>query len=249
MDGVLWRDEQPIGDLKTVFKNIRNRGWEVMLATNNATRTVDQYVTKLKSFGVTLSNNNIVNSGQVVAHYLKEQYPAGGHVFVVGEDALISELGRKGFSHSAENPLAVVVALDRHLTYNKLKEATLLIRGGLPFIATNPDRTLPSPEGLVPGTGSILAALEASSESKPLIVGKPAPTMYEVAMDRIQVRPQDTLVVGDRLETDIAGAQGIGCHTALVLSGVSTEEAARHWEPQPDWIAKDLDSLIALLPG
>jgi 4-nitrophenyl phosphatase len=249
MDGVLWRDEEPIGDLKTIFTSIRKRGWEVTLATNNATRTADQYVSKLQRFDVNISNSNIINSGQVVAHYLNQQYPGGGNVYIIGEDALRRELHAKGFDHGIQNPMAVVVALDRHLSYEKLSEATLLIRGGLPFIATNPDRTLPTPKGLVPGTGSILAALEASSEIKPLIVGKPAPKMYQIAMDHMKVSPEETLVVGDRLETDIAGAQSIGCKTALVLSGVTTEEAARQWDPHPDWIAKDLNTLIELLPG
>jgi len=105
--------------------------------------------------------------------------------------------------------------MDRQVTYNKLKQATLLIRSGLPFIGTNPDRTFPTPQGLVPGSGAILAALEAATDQTPLILGKPSPEMYQVAMERMSVRPENTLVIGDRLETDIVGAQRLGCLTAL----------------------------------
>lgn len=248
MDGVLWRGEQQIGDLKKIFRSIRSHGWSFVLATNNATRTVDQYVDKLSRFGVSVSSSNIINSGQVLAYYLRERFPDGHVVYVVGEDALVNELQKEGFSHGTDNPLAVVAALDRNLSYEKLREATLLIRKELPFIATNPDRTFPSPEGLVPGTGAILAALEASSGVKPVIVGKPAPKMYQLAMKRLKINPEETLVIGDRLETDIAGAQIIGCKTGLVLSGVTTEKDALGWDPRPDWIAKDLNSLIEDLP-
>lgn len=247
MDGVVWQTTNPLGDLPSIFSEIDRRGWRVILATNNATRTPDQYLDKLTRFEVSLEPWQVINSAQAAAHYLKERHPQGGMVFVVGESGLIETLDRQGFHNNYEGALAVVAALDRAVTYEKLRRATLLIRQGIPFIGTNPDRTFPTPEGQIPGAGSILAALEAATDVEPIIIGKPQPYMYKIALERLGTSPAETLVVGDRLETDIAGAQNAGCPCALVLSGVSTLEAARAWEPAVDLIADDLGSLLESL--
>jgi 4-nitrophenyl phosphatase len=244
MDGVLWQGSQTIGDLPSIFDRISQRGWKVILATNNASRTPKQYVQRLNDLGVHVEAWQVINSAHVVTSYLSQQYPTGGNVYVIGEVGITEALAEKGFSIGEENALAVVVGIDRQLSYDKLCRATLLIRSGVPFIGTNPDRTFPVPEGLIPGAGAILAAIETATYVKPLIMGKPSPAMYQLALKRVGTSPFDTLVVGDRLETDIAGAQAIGCRTALVLSGVSTETDAIAWQPPPDIIAKDLASLV-----
>jgi 4-nitrophenyl phosphatase len=244
MDGVLWQGPQPIGDLPAIFNRITQQGWRVILATNNATRTPQQYVQRLAGFGVQVESWQIINSAHAVTSYLASQYPGGGNVYVIGEAGIQEALAEKGFTLGEENPIAVVVSMDRQINYAKLSRATLLIRSGVPFIGTNPDRTFPLPEGLVPGAGAILAAIETATSVTPLILGKPSPAMYQLALERLGTAPSDTLVVGDRLETDIAGAQAIGCRTALVLSGVSREADAMAWRPQPDIIAKDLASLV-----
>jgi 4-nitrophenyl phosphatase len=248
MDGVLWRDNTPIGNLPNIFHEIHRRGWQVILATNNATLSIDQYVDKLAGFGVRLSGDHIVNSARATAEYLYQRNPQGGAVFLIGEQGLALELLAKGFYQSEQNPVAVVVGLDRSITYAKLKTAGLLIRSGVPFIATNPDKTYPIPEGLAPGAGTFVAAVQAASDTKPIIIGKPEPEMYRQALHRMGLNPYQTLVVGDRLETDIAGAQSIGCLTGLVLSGASTEEQAANWQPAVDCIAPDLTSLLNLIP-
>ncbi len=244
MDGVLWRDNQPIGDLQAIFADIAELGWKVVLATNNATKSIEQFLRKLASFGVNLEPWQVINSAQATAHYLSQLYPDGGTTYVVGEPGLVEILEAKGFMYSEENPIAVVVALDRSINYEKLRTATLLIRSGVPFIGTNPDRTFPEPAGQVPGAGSILAAIETATDIKPLVIGKPNPVMYQFALERMGTTPAETLVVGDRLETDIAGAQHLGSPCALVLSGVSSEEAAWAWEPSPDIIANNLTDVI-----
>ena len=245
MDGVLWQGPQPIGDLPSIFSRIHQRGWKVALATNNATRTPLQYVERLAGFGVSVEPWQVVNSVDAAISYLIRQYPAGGTVYVIGEVGITDALAANGFMVGEKNVIAVVAGMDRQLSYDKLSRATLLIRSGVPFIGTNPDRTFTIPEGLVPGAGAILAALETATSVKPLIMGKPSPAMYQLALERLGTSPAETLVVGDRLETDIAGAQAIGCRTAVVLSGVSTEAEALAWQPQPDIIAKDLASLVA----
>ncbi len=244
MDGVLWREDEPIGNLPEIFRRIEQRGLQVTLATNNATKTVDQYLQKLGGFGVVLRPAQIVNSPQAVANYLRQRYPSGGGVYVLGEDGLHQAIQESGFHHRQHDVLAVVAGMDRRLTYEKLARASLLIRSGALFIGSNPDRTYPTPEGLAPGAGAILAAIEAATDQQPLILGKPAPEMYRIAMQRMNAAPENTLVVGDRLETDIAGAQQLGCRTGLVLSGVTTPEAAQEWVPAPDYIARDLAVLL-----
>ena len=168
-------------------------------------------------------------------------------IYIIGEQGLIDACSEQGYIHDEVDAKAVVAGFDRQLTYEKLKNATLLLRKGLPFIGTNPDLTFPTPQGLVPGAGSILAALTAASDVKPLIAGKPEPIMYQIALERLQLSPSQVLVVGDRPETDIAGAQKIGCHTALVLSGVTNADQASVWRPVPDIISLDLESIIDMV--
>ncbi len=244
MDGVLWRADQPIVDLPKVFSKIRTLGLRVILASNNSTLTVYQYLEKLHSFGVHLNPEQIITSGHAAAEYLSSKYPEGGIVFVIGEDGLLEALSEKGFQHGRTNPLAVVVGMDRELNYEKLSQAALLIRSGLPFIGTNPDRTFPMPDGLVPGVGAILACIQAATDVQPVVLGKPQPEMYEFAMKRLGTTPEQTLVVGDRINTDIVGAQELGCRTALVLTGVTGLQEANAWSPPPDWIGANLSTLI-----
>jgi 4-nitrophenyl phosphatase len=247
MDGVLWKDTQPIGNLPAIFERLHQLGISVVLATNNATKTVAEYQMKLEKFDVTLKSWQIVNAAQAVAAYLITIFPGGGPVYVVGEPSLKQTLTESGFIHSEPSTpgiLAVVAGMDYNLTFEKLRQATILIRKGLPFIGTNPDRTFPTPEGLMPGAGSVLAAIEAASDIKPIIAGKPSALLYELAIQRLATNPRNTLAIGDRLDTDILGGQNAGCRTAVVLSGVTSLASALAWIPAPDLIAPDLASIF-----
>ncbi len=244
MDGVLWRDTEPIVDLPSLFTKIDECGWSTVFVTNNATRTVKQYVEKLASFGVTAKQDQIINSGLATALYLKGKYPSGGPVYSIGEEGLFRTLSEYGFEQSNNEPLAVIGSLDRELTFNKLEIATTFIRSGVPFIGTNPDPSLPTPRGYIPGTGAILAALEAASGSKPLIIGKPSPTMYNMALQALQIKPENALVVGDRMSTDIAAGIDAGCLTALVLTGVSNESTLKSFEYKPTYVAQNVSLLV-----
>ncbi len=246
MDGVLWRGDEPIGDLEIIFDEIRKIGWKVVFATNNGSRTIGEYVSLLATFGVTIEPWQVVSSATASIEYLCDKYPQGGPVFIIGEQGIWEACTQRGFYQSESNALAVIVGIDRQLTYEKLRVATLLIHSGASFIGTNPDKTFPTPQGLVPGAGAILAALQAATGISPIIIGKPEPAIYQIALQRLKLPVDKVLVVGDRPETDIAGAQRLGCRTALVLSGVTDAAQARAWQPAPDVIAQDLASMVKL---
>ena len=168
MDGVLWRDDTPIGDLPAIFACIRERGLKVALATNNATRTIEEHLEKLAGFGLKLEPWQIISSAIAAADMLGKRFPDGGAVFIVGENGIQHALKERGFTPIIDpadktTPVAVVSSFDRSVTYAKLSRATLHIRAGAPFYGTNPDKTFPTPEGLVPGSGAILAFLEAAT--------------------------------------------------------------------------------------
>jgi 4-nitrophenyl phosphatase len=137
-----------------------------------------------------------------------------------------------------------VVGWDQQLSWRKLATATRLILGGAGFVATNPDRTYPTEEGLVPGNGAQIAALEAATGQAPVMIGKPAPILYEQALARLGTTPETTLVIGDRLDTDILGGIRLGMPSALVLSGVSDAETLRTSPIRPDHVFADLLELV-----
>lgn len=248
MDGVIWRSDKPIGDLPAIFSNLKKKGYAVLLATNNSTRTVGQYLQVIASLGVNLDSWQIVTSSEAVGDYLQGKYPQGGPVYIVGEEGLVDALRRREFYVDTQQALAVVAGMDRQVTYQKIAVANRLIRAGAEYIGTNPDKTFPTPDGLVPGAGSIIIAIAAASGVEPNVLGKPRPYMYELGLQRLGLQAGQVLVVGDRLETDIAGAQEIGCRSALVLSGVTSQVDALHWQPAPNWIGADLATLVDQLP-
>jgi len=246
MDGVLWKGNQSIGDLPSIFTHIASRNIAVIFATNNSTRDALMYINKLNSFGVSASPQQIVNSPMATLDILRDHFPCGGPVYIIGEKGLFSTLELGGYYFSEDNALAVVAGMDRHVTYQKLSRATQLIRSGALFIGTNPDLTYPTPNGIMPGAGAILAAIEAASGIKPLIAGKPASAIFQLSLERLGTRPDETLVIGDRFETDILGGHAAGCRTALMLSGVSSIEEAANWQPEPDIVAENLSMLLGI---
>jgi 4-nitrophenyl phosphatase len=247
MDGVIWRGSQPIGDLPAIFDQINALKLKVLLVTNNSTQTVDQFLNKLQGFGVNLQKWQVINSSEASAEILKEKFPGGGPAYFLGEEGLILAMQAAGFNHDLQSAQFVIAGLDRNLTYEKLSQASLLIRSGVPFFGTNSDRTLPTTRGLEPGAGSILVAIEAATDTPPVVFGKPQPDMYRIALKRLETIPAKTLVVGDRLETDIVGAQKLGCRSGLVLSGAASAKQASQWRPAPDIVARDLKTLLDML--
>lgn len=250
MDGVLWADSAALVDLPATFSRFKELGLAVAMATNNSTRTVEQYLEKLAGFGVQVEPWQVVTSALAVAEMVAQQFQPGTPLFVIGESGVQEALRAKGMEllpvEQAARAEAVVVGIDRQISFGKMSEAALLIRAGKPFFATNPDKTFPTPRGQIPGAGAWLSVLTTATGVEPQIAGKPYPQILQLALDRLGTPKMDTYVVGDRLETDIAGGQALGCPTALVLSGVSTAEMGSSWSPKIDLIARHLGELVGL---
>jgi 4-nitrophenyl phosphatase len=248
MDGVIWKADAPIGDLPAIFARVRECGLKFIFATNNSTRTPEQYVERLRSFGVLVESWQVVTSSQGAAELLSRRLPAGSKVYMIGEDGIRLALEQKGFEvlsgEHAVGAQAVLMGFDREINFQKMSEAALLVRTGIPFYATNPDRTFPTPRGQIPGAGAWVSVITTATNVEPIIAGKPYPYLIELALEALNVDGNQALVIGDRLETDIAAGQAAGCPTALVLSGVSTREQAELWTPAVDLIADDFAGLL-----
>lgn len=248
MDGVIWKADAPIGDLPSIFKRIRERGLKYVFATNNSTKTSGQYAARLKEFGVDAEPWQVITSSQAVAHAVAQKFPRGTKVFIIGEDGLRLPLEGEGFEivsvENAQQAEVVVMGFDRSINFAKGSEAALLVRNGIPFYATNMDKTFPTPRGQIPGAGAWISVITTATGIQPIIAGKPFPFLMEFALEKLDTTKAETLVVGDRLETDIAAGQAVGCPTALVLSGVSTSEQAEAWEPPPTIIVQSLSELV-----
>ncbi len=245
MDGVLWRGNLPLLGLAEFFAFLRQQNIPFVLATNNSRRSPREYTGKMESLGVPdVAISQVITSGTATVDYLLTRYPTGGRVFVIGGDGLREILVEAHFTLAETDVDIVVVGIDFDLSYEKLRQATLFIRDGALFVGTNPDVTFPTPEGLAPGAGSILALLEASTDVKPTVIGKPEGAMFETALHVLRTTPDKTLMIGDRLGTDILGGINAGLKTALVMTGVTTPELLAESPIQPDSVFDGLDHLL-----
>ncbi|MGD9714630.1 MAG: HAD-IIA family hydrolase [Thermomicrobiales bacterium] len=248
MDGVLYRGNAPLPGVAELFAALQLRGIPYRLATNNSTLTPHQYVEKLAGMGIAITADHIVTSGTATRKYLENRFPLGSKVYVIGEPALSHQLFVSNHLMAAahgEGPVtAVVVGLDREFTYAKLYAANAAIRNGAAFIATNADVTLPTEVGLVPGCGSIVAAIAASAGQQPDIVGKPGGLLFEIASEHMGVSISDTVAIGDRLDTDIVAANTAGALSLMVLTGVSTRDDIAAFPEKPDLVFTDLNAVL-----
>lgn len=244
MDGVLYRGMAPIPGAKAFLAFCEAQGIDYLLFTNNSTLTPEQYVAKLAGMGIEVGPEQIFTSAQATAMYLPTVLERGSAVYMIGQDGLRTALLQSGYRlvHT-KHADAVVVGMDVQVTYEQMRVATLAIRGGAIFVGTNPDVTFPSEEGIVPGNGAILAAIEVSCDAKPLIVGKPEKPIFDIALARLGAEAHDTAMIGDRPETDILGGQRAGLKTIFVTSGVAGVDALSAWNLEPDWIYDDLAAL------
>lgn len=251
MDGVLWRGDQPLPGLGEFFDNLRALDLPFRLATNNAGRTPEAYQARLAGMGVRVRPSEVLTSAVATAGYLAQVAQPGARIFAIGAPALREALAAQGFELVALHECTaqyVVVGMDPALSWDKLATATLNIRAGAQFVGTNPDLTFPTERGLTHGNGAILAALQAATGVAPLVIGKPEPIMYRQALLALGTPAALTVAIGDRLDTDILGAERAGLPSVLVLSGVSTRaEAEAPGAARPTWIMQDIAEITRRL--
>lgn len=250
IDGVLWRGSKPLPGVADFFVFLKAHGIQFLIVTNNATRTAEFLVDRLATLNVSVSPDEILTSAKATALHLKRELPEASLVLVVGEEGLMDALTGAGFrALPADSPeadsaaAAVVVGLDRGLTYRKLRVGATAIRAGARFIATNTDATFPAEEGLVPGAGSMVAAVQTATSVTPTVIGKPFRPMFDAALKILQSDVAATAMLGDRLDTDVQGAQAVGLKTILVLTGVTTAEEAKASSIKPDLTVLNLAEL------
>jgi 4-nitrophenyl phosphatase len=245
LDGVLYRGDVPIAGAAEFIKALQQSGTPFLLLTNNSVPTSAQYVDKLGRMDIHVETDHIVTSGQATALHLCEEARDGASVFAIGGDGVRTELERCGFVLRNDPDVDyVVVGFDWGLTYEKLKLATLAIRAGAKFIGTNPDKTFPTNAGLMPGNGATLAAIQAATDVAPRVIGKPRPAIFKLALEKLGTAPHETVMIGDRLDTDIAGALQVGLLSILVLSGVTRTEDLTRAPVTPDMVFKDIAAVL-----
>lgn len=243
LDGTVFRGHEPTDGAVEALAATTAR---TLFVTNNASRSAEQVAEHLGELGFDAGADDVITSAQSAAHLLARQIPPGAAVLVVGTDALAAEIRAVGLTpvrQFADDPVAVVQGHSPDTGWAQLAEAALAVRAGALWVASNVDRTLPSERGLLPGNGSMVAALQAATDTTPQIAGKPAPTLMTDALERGQfARP---LVVGDRLDTDIAGATATGLPSLMVLTGVNTARDAVFAVPEqrPTYLGADLRAL------
>lgn len=247
LDGVLILGDQPVAGAAGAVVGLSQLGIKLSYATNNASRSADQVADLLTGLGIPAKPPEIVTSARAAAAVLARRFSPGDGVLVVGSEALVAEVrlvGLRPVTSAADAPVAVVQGYSWDVGWQALAEASVAIRAGALWVATNLDRTLPSPRGPLPGNGALVAALATALDRQPdVAVGKPAPELFAIAAGSGGV--SRSLVVGDRLDTDIEGANRAGLDSLLVLTGVSTpaDLLAAGQGRRPTYVACDLGGL------
>ena len=247
MDGVLYRGERPMPGVLEFFSLLRGRPFVLM--TNNSTVSAADCAAKLGRMGVEVPPSSILTVADATVHYLAGAGLGGSRVLVLGSPALKASVAQAGVELVAVGSPAdvVVMGLDRDFTYAALSHAVRLVAGGAALVATSLDAVLLTEDGAVPGTGALVAAVCACVDATPVCVGKPSPAMFEMASSLIGVPPQESLVIGDNLISDIAGGAAAGAHTALLLSGVSQDDFDAASDVKPDLVFPGLPELCVYL--
>ena len=243
LDGTLFLGRNVIPGAIETLDTLKSAGIKTLFLTNAGTRSRQGVADKLAAMGFPAKAEEVYCGSFILAMHIRDKYP-GKTVFPVGEPGLSQELEKNGVKVDADGAGADIVAvcLDRTLTYEKLGTAHILLRKGALFLATNKDHVFPTETGTMPGAGAIVAALEFSSERTPYVVGKPNPMAFELMKAEHRIESGGTLMVGDRLDTDIAFARNCGMKSALVLTGNSKK--ADIGDLKPDFV---LDSVADLL--
>lgn len=247
LDGVVYLGSTAIPDVPEALAEVRKSGMRLAFVTNNASRTPAAVAEMLTGMGVQATADEVVNSAQAACHVLAEKLPAGAKVLVVGTTGLIEAARERGFTvvgSADDDPAAVVQGYGPNVGWQQLAEATVAVRRGAWFVATNLDATVPSNRGPLPGNGALVGVVAQTTGVTPTAVGKPDPAMHRESVQRSGAT--HPIVVGDRLDTDIEGAHRVGTDSMLVLTGVTgpAEAVAAPPSQRPTYLAEDLTGLL-----
>ena len=252
LDGVVYLGGTAIPGAAEALRKASAAGLRLAYVTNNAFRTPAAIAALLMSFGAPASLEDVVTSAQAAARLLAERLPAGAPVLVIGGSGLrmaVRERGLRPVSTAAEQPRAVVQGYSPDVSYSMLAEGGLAVAAGALFVASNGDLTLPSRRGRQPGNGSLIQVVATATGVQPLVAGKPEPPLHRESVLRTGAR--HPLMVGDRLDTDIEGANRVGLDSLLVLTGVTSPAGAILAPPEqrPTYLAEDLAGLLEPHPA
>ena len=250
LDGTLYLDERLFDGAADFLRAIRSRGGTYRFLTNNSSRGAESYVEKLRRLGVEAEISDFLTSVDALVAHLHAQGMAEKLLYVCGTQSMKRQLTQAGLRLTDDRDAAVdalVMGFDTELTFQKLEDACILLGQGIPYLATNPDWVCPTAYGFVPDCGSVCEMLWRATSRRPIVIGKPEPLMPQLAMLEAGVSAQETLLVGDRIYTDIASGANAGIDTLLVLSGETKEEDLPTADPQPTFVLPDVAALLNIL--
>jgi len=242
LDGTVYLSETLLDGVKEGIERLQKDGIEILFLTNNPVQRRVSYYNRLQSFGIDVDRENVINSAKIAAEYLATHHP-GESTFVMGEQPLVMELQRANVDVTSDPSSASVVlaSMDRSFEYDDLHDILVAFESDPAFYATNPDRTCPTDNGLIPDAAAMIGAIEGvTGRELDAVLGKPSEIAVEVSVNQLGTTPENCLIVGDRLETDMKMGWQTGMTTALVLSGVSDRVDVESSPNQPDYV---LDSL------
>ena len=243
MDGVLVHEGRALPGAADVVKQWKEEGLRFLVLTNNSIYTPRDLAARLKATGLAIPEEAIWTSALATADFLHSQKPKGT-AFVLGEAGLTTAMHEIGYVMTDVNPDYVVLGETRNFNFDSLTKAIRLINNGSRFIATNPDATGPSAEGVLPATGSVAALITKATGKDPYIVGKPNPMMFRSAMNKINAHSESTGMIGDRMDTDIVAGIEAGLHTVLVLTGIADDAEINKYPFRPNEILNSIADLL-----
>jgi NagD protein len=246
MDGVLVREEDPIPGAAEFIAALEASGLKYLLITNNSIFTRRDLRARLLGSGIDVPEDRIFTSALATADFLDEQRP-GGSAFVVGESGLITAMHDVGYVMTDRDPDYVVLGETRTYSFEAITRAIRLIESGARFIATNPDPSGPSHQGTLPATGSVAALISTATGHRPYFVGKPNPLMMRSALNRIQAHSETTVMVGDRMETDIVSGLEAGLRTILVSTGSTRPHDVSRFPYRPTRVVESIADIVPLV--
>ncbi len=246
MDGTLYIGPNALPGAVAFMGEIRTRGLARTVLTNNSSRDGLRYVERLRSLGIEIQRSEVLTSGDSSAEWLAEHSELR-RPFVLGTGALRDACLAAGLTPTGfdDDPDCVLLGYDTSLTYETLTHACLLVARGLPYYATHADRTCIDPAGLLPDAGAFIAAIETTTGRTPEVLGKPMRSMLDAGLRRIGTKPEETLVVGDQLDTDISLGRRHGVLCALVLTGETSRAQLEASEVKPDLVYEDVGALLS----